>query len=528
MEDPASATAYNPLNSVTWYLFLAFFLPVLLFLLHRHFTHNKLNYLPPPGPKPWPLIGNLNLMGQLPHVSLQSLSQMYGPLMQLKFGLDTVVVGSSAQVAELILKTHDTSFASRPALLAGKHANYNYSVLAMAPYGPYWRQARKIYITELLNPKRLAEFEYMRVEERKAFLCKLYKSSSNSSMPIHLRDRLYMLTLAIMSRMLLGKRYTEEDENNVVTPKEFTEIVDELFLISGVLDIGDAIPWLSFLDLQGNIKRMKAVKKKADKFYEHVLDDHEHHARRKWVKEHGAKDMVDVLLQLADDPTLEVKLERDHIKASIQDLLLAGIDTSSITTEWAMTELLKKPEVIQKATKELDTVIGRNKWVEEKDIANLPYVQAIVKEVMRLHPAATLLVPRLARENCKLDGYDIIKNSRVIINVWAIGRDPTIWEKPDEFCPERFIGKEIDVVGHNFELLPFGAGRRMCAGYALGLKTVQSTLANLLHGFEWKLPGDMKKEDLDMEERFGLTTSKKNPLLVIPNKPRLPLHLYSL
>ncbi|ESR40974.1 hypothetical protein CICLE_v10025408mg [Citrus x clementina] len=508
MEDPASATAYNPLNSVTWYSFLAFFLPVLLFLLHRHFTHNKLNYLPPPGPKPWPLIGNLNLMGQLPHVSLQSLSQIYGPLMQLKFGLDTVVVGSSAQVAELILKTHDTSFASRPALLAGKHANYNYSVLATAPYGPYWRQARKIYITELLNPKRLAEFEYMRVEERKAFLCKLYKSSSNSSMPIHLRDRLYMLTLAIMSRMLLGKRYTEEDENNVVTPKEFTEIVNELFT--------------------RNVKRMKAVKKKADKFYEHVLDDHEHHARRKWVKEHGAKDMVDVLLQLADDPSLEVKLERDHIKASIQDLLLAGIDTSSIIIEWAMTELLKKPEVIQKATKELDTVIGRNKWVEEKDIANLPYVQAIVKEVMRLHPAATLLVPRLARENCKLDGYDIIKNSRVIINVWAIGRDPTIWEKPDEFCPERFIGKEIDVVGHNFELLPFGAGRRMCAGYALGLKTVQSTLANLLHGFEWKLPGDVKKEDLDMEERFGLTTSKKNLLLVIPNKPRLPLHLYSL
>ena len=193
-----------------------------------------------------------------------------------------------------------------------------------------------------------------------------------------------------------------------------------------------------------------------------------------------------------------------------------------------MTELLKNPEVIQKAIKELDTIIGRNKWVEEKDIANLPYVQAIVKEVMCLHPAATLLVPRLARENCKLDGYDIIKNSRVIINVWAIGRDPTIWEKPDEFCPERFIGKEIDVVGHNFELLPFGAGRRMCAGYALGLKTVQSTLANLLHGFEWKFHGDMKKEELDIEERFGLTTSKKNPLLVIPNKPRLPLHLYSL
>ncbi|KAL9462802.1 hypothetical protein AB3S75_000746 [Citrus x aurantiifolia] len=145
---------------------------------------------------------------------------------------------------------------------------------------------------------------------------------------------------------------------------------------------------------------------------------------------------------------------------------------------------------------------------------------------MRLHPPATLLVPRLAGENCKVAGYDIIKNSRVIVNVWAIGRDPTLWEKPNEFCPERFIGKEIDVVGHNFEQLPFGAGRRMCVGYALGLITVQSTLANLLHGFEWKLPGNVRKEDLDMEERFGVTTSRENPLLVVP-KPRLPLDLYS-
>ncbi|GAY62133.1 hypothetical protein CUMW_215410 [Citrus unshiu] len=502
MEDPASsATADNPSNSTMWYSILAFFLPVLLLLYYRHISRNKINLLPPPGPKPWHLIGNLNLIGQHLHVSLQSLSQKYGPLMQLKFGLETVVVGSSAEVAELLLKTHDVTFASRPPLLAWKHANYNYLVMPGAPYGPHWRQTRKIYMTQLLSPKSLAQFEYIRIEERKALLFKLYKSStsssSSSSTPVHLKERLFMFNLAIMSRMLFGKRYTEEDENNIVTPKQFTEIVDELFLLPGVLDIGDAIPWLAFLDLQGNIKRMKAVKKKIDKFYEHVLHEHERHGKRKLFKEHGTNDIVDVLLQLADDPTLEVKLERDHIKASMQ------------------------------ATDELDRVIGRNKWVEEKDIVNLPYIQAIVKEVMRLHPPLTLLAPHKARENCKVAGYNILKNSRVIVNVWAIGRDPTLWEKPNEFCPERFVGKEIDVVGHNFELLPFGSGRRMCVGYALGLKIVQSTLANLLHGFEWKLPGDMKKEDLDMEERFGGRTSRKNPLLVVP-KPRLPLDLYSL
>ncbi|KAL9462904.1 hypothetical protein AB3S75_000837 [Citrus x aurantiifolia] len=209
------------------------------------------------------------------------------------------------------------------------------------------------------------------------------------------------------------------------------------------------------------------------------------------------------------------------------DLLTAGTDTSAISVEWAMSELLKNPEAIQKATEELDRVIGRDRWVEEKDIVNLPYIEAIVKETMRLHPVAPLLLPRVSRDDCRVAGYDILRNTRVVVNVWAIGRDPTMWEKPNEFRPHRSIGKNIDVKGHDFQLLPFGSGRRMCPGYGLGLKVVQSTLANLLHGFEWKLPGDMKSEDLDMDDRFGLTMPRKIPLLIVPSKPQLSHHLYS-
>ncbi|ESR40884.1 Flavonoid 3-monooxygenase [Citrus sinensis] len=513
MEDPIT----SPSNSAIFYSIL-FFLPIVLFLFRRRFSR-KVNL--PPGPKPWPFIGNLNLIGPLPHVSIHSLSQKYGPLMHLKFGLSSVVVGSSVEVAELLLKTHDISFASRPALLAGKYTTYNYSGMATAPYGPYWRQARKICLMELLGTKRLDQFEYMRVEERNAFLFELFKSVSTY---VHLKDHLYTLNHTSICRMVLGKRYTDKAEKNTVTPKDFTEMLEELFLLNGILDIGDSIPWLASFDLQGHVKRMKDVSKKLDKFYEDILD--EHYARRKSIKDYGVHDMVDVLLHLADDPSLEVKLEREHIKALIQDLLTAGTDTSAINVEWAMSELLKSPETIQKATEELDRAIGRDRWVEEKDIVSLPYLQAIVKETMRLHPVAPLLAPRVAREDCKVAGYDILKNTRVMVNVWAIGRDPTIWEKPNEFRPERFIGKEIDVKGHDFQLLPFGSGRRMCIGYGLGLKVVQSTLANLLHGFEWKLPGDMKNEDLNMEDRFGLTMSRKVPLVVVPSKPRLPLHLY--
>lgn len=208
-------------------------------------------------------------------------------------------------------------------------------------------------------------------------------------------------------------------------------------------------------------------------------------------------------------------------------MLAGGTESSSVTVEWAISELLKKPETFKKATEELDRVIGKDRRVQEKDIPNLPYIKNIVKETMRLHPVVPMLVPRLAREDCKVAGYDIQKETRVLVNVWTIGRDPEIWENPDEFHPERFVGKNIDVKGQDFELLPFGSGRRMCPGYSLGLKVIESSFANLLHGYNWRLPENMRPQDLNMEEIFGLSTPRKFPLVAVA-EPRLPLDLYSL
>uniref|UniRef100_A0A2P2PI79 Cytochrome P450 71A1-like n=1 Tax=Rhizophora mucronata TaxID=61149 RepID=A0A2P2PI79_RHIMU len=512
------------MENPTWVSYAAAWLTTIaLFLLCRHLRRRKLNL--PPGPKAWPVIGNLNLIGPLPHRSLHSLSRKYGPLMRLKFGSFPVVVASSVDMARAILKTHDATFAGRPKIAAGKYTTYNYSDITWSPYGPYWRQARKMCLMELFSAKRLESYEYIRKEELNALLKHVFISSGKQ---INLKDHLSDVSLNVISRMVLGKKYTvkaERGEKEIVTPEEFKEMLDELFLLNGVLDIGDSIPWLAFLDLQGYIKRMKALSKKFDRFLEHVLD--EHNARRKAEEDYVPKDMVDVLLQLADDPNLEVKLERHGVKAFTQDLIAGGTESSAVTVEWAISELLKKPEIFEKATEELDRVIGRERWVQEKDIVNLPFVDAIVKETMRLHPVAPMLVPRMAREDVKLEGYDIAKGTRALVNVWTIGRDPKLWDNPDEFCPERFIGKAIDVKGHDFELLPFGAGRRMCPGYPLGIKVIQTSLANLLHGFKWKLPDGMKKEELNMEEIFGLSTPRKIPLVSVVD-PRLPAHLYSL
>ncbi|KAL0429936.1 UNVERIFIED_CONTAM: Trimethyltridecatetraene synthase [Sesamum radiatum] len=492
-----------------------------VYLLAKTIRPRKLNL--PPGPKPWPVIGNLNLIGPLPHRSLHQLSQKYGPLMQLQFGSFPVVVGSSVEMAKVFLKTMDVTFASRPKTAAGKYTTYNYSDITWSPYGPYWRQARKMCLMELFSAKRLESYEYIRVEEMNSLLKDLFKSSGQ---PVLLKDYLSTVSLNVISRMVLGKRYLDkENENGVVSPEEFKKMLDELFLLNGVINVGDLIPWISFLDLQGYVKRMKIVSKKFDRFLEHVLDEHEERRRR--VEGYVSRDMVDVLLELAEDPTLEVKLERHGVKAFTQDLLAGGTESSAVTVEWAISELLKKPEIFKKATEELDRVIGHNKWVQEKDIPKLPYIEAIVKETMRLHPVAPLLVPRFSREDSKVAGYDIKKGTQVLVNVWTIGRDPSLWDNPTEFCPERFIGKAIDVKGQDFELLPFGSGRRMCPGYSLGLKVIQSSLANLLHGFNWELPDHMRHEDLNMEEIFGLSTPRKIPLVAVV-EPRLPYDVYNL
>ena len=190
-----------------------------------------------------------------------------------------------------------------------------------------------------------------------------------------------------------------------------------------------------------------------------------------------------------------------------------------------MSELLRQPEIIAKAAKELDDVIGRERWVRDDDMKNLPYFRAIVKETMRLHPAAPTLLPHYAREDIKLHGYDIPKGTVVFVSVFSAQRDPKIYERPEDFWPERFIGRDIDLKGQDFELLPFGSGRRMCPGYSLGLKIVQDTLANLIHGFTWKLPNNMKPEDLNMEETYRLSGPKKIPLAACA-EPRLAPQLY--
>lgn len=209
-----------------------------------------------------------------------------------------------------------------------------------------------------------------------------------------------------------------------------------------------------------------------------------------------------------------------------QDIVLAATHTTPTTIEWAMTQVLNNPETMTKAIQELDTVVGRDNIVEESHLPNLHYLSAIIKETFRLHPPLPFLLPRIPTSKQTISDYTIPKDSTVLVNIWAIQRDPEIWENPEEFRPERFIGdgcERGDYQGQNFNLLPFGSGRRICPGIPLGDKMVHYVLATFLHSFEWKLVEGTK---LDFSDKYGISMKKVQPLVAVPST-RLPSpHLY--
>ncbi|KAK9091210.1 hypothetical protein Sjap_024387 [Stephania japonica] len=234
----------------------------------------------------------------------------------------------------------------------------------------------------------------------------------------------------------------------------------------------------------------------------------------KGVSEGSDKDFINIVLSLMESNNAHgVQLDLDSIKAILLDMLAAGMDTSATASLWALSELMKHPLALKKAQEELYHVIGLDRMVEETDLVKLEYLNMVIKETMRLHPVAPLLIPRESVEDVIVNDYLIPKKSRLIINAWAIGRDPNVWlGDPEEFNPSRFANSDIDLYGRNFELIPFGAGRRVCPGLQLGLRSIQLVLAQLLHCFNWELPDGASPCDLDMGEEFGLVVSRAKHL----------------
>lgn len=417
------------------------------------------------------------------------------------------MVVSSADVAKEVMKTHDAELANRPKLMVGRELYYDHSDIGLAPYGEYWRQVRKIATLELFTIQRVNSFRPIR-EEEVGLMIQSIASEASGGASVNISNKLFHLAFDLTTRAVFNQKGKDQEA--------FKALYSDMTKVLSGFAIEDLYPSLKLLHSVGGMKRkLKQMVEESNRILDPIIDEHKSNVGRQSKQE---EDLVDVLLKFhKDDPNdTEFSLTTNNIKAIILEIFGAGSDTSSTTVEWAMSELLRNPKAMEKAQYEVRQIYQGKETVDETNLDKLKFLKQVIKETLRLHPPAPLMVPRESIESCNIYGYDIPPKTRVIVNARAIGRDPKCWPEPDIFYPERFESTSIDYKGTHFELIPFGAGRRMCPAMTLGLANVELPLAMLLYHFNWELCGGIKPEDLDMDEVFGITVRRKNELHVIP------------
>nr|ADE80942.1 flavonoid 3',5'-hydroxylase [Epimedium sagittatum] len=470
----------------------------------------------PPGPKGWPVVGALPLLGKMPHVVLAQMSIKYGPVMYLKMGTSGMVVASTPDSARAFLKTLDINFSNRPKDGGATYLAYNAQDMVFADYGPRWTLLRKLSNLHMLGGKALDGWADVRKVELGHMLKAMQESSKNGK-EVVVAEMLTFAMANMIGQVLLSRRVfvTKGKESD-----EFKDMVVELMTVAGLFNIGDFIPQIAWMDVHGIVGGMKRLHKKFDELLNKMIKE-----RNLMEFERKDKpDLLDVLMANRDDKNRE-QLSHTNIKALFLNLFTAGTDTSSSIIEWALSEMMKNPRILKRAHEEMDQVIGRDRRLEESDLPKLTYLQAICKETFRKHPSTPLNLPRVSTQPCEVNGYYIPKGTRLSVNIWAIGRDPNVWENPLEFTPERFLSEKnakIDPRGNNFELIPFGAGRRICAGTRMGITLVEYILGTLVHSFDWKVCNGV---EINMDEAFGLALQKAVPLSAIV-RPRLSPKAY--
>ncbi|CAN0926347.1 Cytochrome P450 76A2 [Linum grandiflorum] len=499
------------------------FLPFLILSLTLSFFFLRRKSPPapyPPGPRGWPIIGNLLDLGNMPHRTLTQMRQKYGDVVWLKFGATNTLAILSAKSAAEVFKNHDINFMNRTLTETTKSHDYHIGSLGLSPYGTYWRVLRRLVTVDMLVLRKINDSAPVR-RRNVDNLIGWVSEEAEKSREMHVARFVFLTTFNLLGNLLLSRDLVGSDNSDEAD--RFFDAMLRLTEWSGHANVADFFPWLRWLDPQGLRKKMDRdlgiALGIASKFVKERISDGE--ASKKNKLEGDKKDFLDVMLEFRGNGKDEPDSFTEHqINIFLLEIFLAGSETTSSTVEWAMTELLRNPESMAKLKSELDKVVGPNRKVEESDIDDLPFLQATVKETFRLHPPLPLLVPRRVEEDTLFMGYHVPKGTQVLVNAWAIGRDPEAWEGDDtwSFRPERFLGSKVDFRGQHHQLIPFGAGRRVCAGLLLAHRMLHLVLGTLVHEFSWEVSVDPK--DIDMDDRLGVTMRKSEPLMAMPKKIR--------
>ncbi|KAI3843376.1 hypothetical protein MKX03_030477 [Papaver bracteatum] len=532
--------------------------------MKTNFHEQKLTPASPPEVAgAWPIVGHLSqLNGSTPLFKiLADMSDKYGPIFIIRFGMYPTLVISSWEMSKECFTTNDRLFASRPHIASAKYLAE--AMFSFSPHGPYWREIRKISTLHLLSHKRLELLKpkrYLEINNCMRILYDCWMEHRNqikqngttrltTSVKVDMSQVFAELTLNVALKTIVGKtlflkKNKEDHHKEEEEGEKLYKSVLKFFELAGITVASDAFPFLGWLDVDGQKKQMKRVSKEMNLIVSKWLEEHQEKKRLQTLESDGAEreandhknhDFMDVLMSVLDEEKEDLFFgyTRDTvIKGTCLNLILGASDTTSITLTWALSLVLTNPSVLKMARDELDTKVGKERNVEGHDIDDLVYLQAIVKETLRLYPPGPLSQPHEATEDCIVGGYEVKAGTRMLVHLWKLQRDPRVWSNPLEFKPERFlphlddgIGGEtayIDFRGQHHEYTPFGSGRRKCPGIDFGLQTLHMTLARLLHAFDFDTDGGLA---IDMAEGPGLAMPKVTPLEV-HLIPRLAATLY--
>ncbi|KAI5060530.1 hypothetical protein GOP47_0024950 [Adiantum capillus-veneris] len=442
-------------------------------------VRRKRRHLPPGPAMALPILGHMHLLGPLPHRSMHKLSQTYGPILFLRLGSSPTVVLSSSSLAKQFLHDHDEAFAFRPGMEFGKLVFYNKGSALMQPDDRRWKVIRRLYVQEVLSPKSILSYKHVRDEEISLLLLEV-RSKATAGENVVIRSLANRYIFSVMTCLLFSQRSLEGELS------EFPSIFNVLSKLFAQPLIGDFVPYLRWLDPGGLRKKVIVQAGHMNALLQGILD------QRLLLRRSSEASPADVLTVFLDSFGMPDNPDYDLVKASILEILTGSTDTTTAAVEWAMAELLCAPKSkLAKLQEEISAVVQTGQQVEESHFNSLPYLQAVVKETLRLHPPVPLLLPHLARDPIEIAGFSLPRNTRLFVNVWAIGRDASLWEAAHEFKPERFLvgGHASDVGlfgGQSYQLLlPFGRGRRGCPGSHLAVTMISLVIANLVHGFHW-------------------------------------------
>lgn len=493
-------------EEINLFSILLLLLVTLIFHILRQtkFVSSRLGQNLPPGPFQWPIIGNIpSVIGQKPHVIVTKIAKSHGELISLKLGRQVVIIGSSTAAASAILKTHDRELSARYAPKATPIEESDlrrFSLLWSTECSNQWKSIRVLWKSELFSSKALETRVSMREEKVKEMVEFL---GFKEGKVVKIADVVFAAVLRTLGMLCFSRNMIKLEDEEMAS--ELKDTFWRFMEHSTTPIIPDFYPIFDGFDPQGQKIKAGDCLNKLFKLWQPIVKERRE-SHSPGDPKHG--DFLDFMLSNGFSD-----IQIDYM---LLEIIPAGLGTLTTTVEWAMAELLENKEIMKRLHEELQTITNSHS-IKESQVIQLPFLNACIKETLRLHPPIPFL-PHCAHETCLVMNYTIPKNSLVFVNVWALGHDPLIWDNPFVFKPERFLTSNLDFKGQDFEFLPFGAGRRMCPGLPFAAKEVHLIVASLIYNFKWALPNDADPLHLDMNEKYAVPLRKEQPLLLVPTR----------